>query len=112
MMKNYLLKIGGDQKLPISSFGNLCLLPEWDNRKKKDKTLYQDEKYLSAVGDRLSLIENEFSFTSKDDLDWANNKFDNFASLKNAYMSFIEKRFSMQKNILLTNLYSVPQNHQ
>ena len=112
MMKNYLLKFSGDQKLPISSFGNLCLLPEWDNRKKKDKTLYQDEKYLSAVGDRLSLIENEFSFTSKDDLDWANNKFDNFASLKNAYMSFIEKRFSMQKKILLTNLYSVPQNHQ
>ena len=37
---------------------------------------------------------------------------DNSHSLKNAYMSFIEKRFSMQKKILLTNLYSVPQNHQ
>jgi hypothetical protein len=28
--------------LPISSIGNLCLLPEYNNRAKQDKLIYDD----------------------------------------------------------------------
>ena len=35
MLEQKLDKFNGTKKLPISSFGNQCLLPEWDNRKKK-----------------------------------------------------------------------------
>ena len=94
--------------LPISSFANLCLLREEINRKKKDKTLYQDFQYLDSIKKKnimLEEIENKFSFTCKDDLDWVNNYFDNLSDLKNAYFRFLHFRFEKQKKIIINNLF-------
>jgi hypothetical protein len=83
--------------LPISSVANLCYLPEYVNRSKKKKNFYQDTKYLTKIN--LSDVENKYSFTSKDDLEWMDmpyNKGD-YEQLKEFYMDFLKKRFYIQK---------------
>ena len=35
--------------LPISCIANLCYLPEYVNRSKKDRNFYQDKKYLQHI---------------------------------------------------------------
>lgn len=111
IMKSLLKPFNTDEeikKLPISSFANLCLLVEEINRKKQDKTLYDDEKFLEALNGRftLSQIEEEFSFTSKDDFIWLNSEFNDFEILNQMYHSFLGKRFEIQKKKILHNLYN------
>lgn len=94
--------------LPISSFANLCLLREEINRKKKDKTLYQDLQYLNSLEKKnitLEEIENKFSFTQKTDLDWVNDHFENFEALKSAYLRFLYLRYERQKRMIINNLF-------
>lgn len=95
--------------LPISSFGNLCLLREEVNRKKKDKTLYQDSLYIGYLKSKnilLSDVEDKFSFTTQTDLDWLDKKYNDFQSLKKEYIDFLENRFKKQKEIIIRNLFS------
>lgn len=95
--------------LPISSFANLCLLREEENRKKKEKTLYQDDNYIKKINEmQISLdeIESKFSFTSKEDLDWVNQDYLDFTILKNNYYNFLNKRFEKQKEKILNNLFA------
>ncbi|MCD7809125.1 MAG: hypothetical protein LUH02_07265, partial [Erysipelotrichaceae bacterium] len=97
-----------ENKLPISSFGNLCLLKEGINRKKKDKTLYEDTIYLNKLNDKhisLKEIEKKFTFTTKEDLDWINKDFNNFNDLKYEYTMFVTNRFQKQKRFILQNLF-------
>lgn len=89
-------------RLPISSFGNLCLLLESDNRKKKDKILYDDTFYCSKV--QLDEIESKYTFTKKTDFSWVDKKYGTFDELKKDYQKFIEDRFEQQRTIILDTL--------
>lgn len=95
--------------LPISSFANLCLLREEENRKKKDKTLYEDDNYLKIINNKyvsLEEIENKFSFTKEEDFDWLNYYYIDFEELKKNYLNFLSKRFEKQKRMILNNLFA------
>lgn len=95
--------------LPISSFANLCLLPEEINRKKKEKTLYQDNKYLKSIKNKnvsINDVENKFSFTTEKDLEWINEEYEDYNELRKNYFNFLNIRFKKQKEIILKNLYN------
>ncbi|MEE0778152.1 MAG: DUF262 domain-containing protein [Massilimicrobiota sp.] len=100
----------GEQQngLPISSFANICLLREEVNRKKKDKTLYEDDNYLKKLKEKdisINEIEARFSFTTKKDLEWTNREYLDFSDLKKEYFSFLNNRFSIIKDKIIGNLF-------
>lgn len=103
LMKEKINNYSDEFRLPISSIGNLCLLPEYDNRMKKDKTIYQDETYLSNIKD-LKEIESKYTFTIKSDLAWLDEELteDQFRS---AYITFLDNRFKKMKEIIQNNLF-------
>lgn len=104
-LKNLLKQFPG-AKLPISSFGNICLLPEYENRRKKEKTIYEDQYYLSHLsGITLLDIEREYTLTQKKDLDWLSTSFSTFDELRDEYSKFITERFKNQKEVILNNLF-------
>ena len=76
-----------------------------NNRKKKDKTLYQDEKYLKAIGTRLHEIEEKFTFTSEEDLEWANHSYTNAKDIEKNYYEFLQKHFEIQKKKIIDSLF-------
>ena len=102
-MKDRLEKYSPEVKLPISSFGNLCLLPEYENRSKGKKTLYEDTEYLSKSKLSLNEIENNYSFTQKTDLDWILDDTLSENEFKKAYFDFLTNRFNRLKQILIDN---------
>lgn len=109
LLNDFLHDSGETSGLPISSFGNLCLLREEINRKKKDKTLYQDSKYLSVLEEKnisIEEIEDKFSFTNEKDLEWINKKYMNFSQLKKDYLAFLNERFKKQKKFIIKNLFN------
>lgn len=84
--------------LPISCIANLCYLPDFVNRSKKAKNFYQDDGYLAYVD--LDTIENKYSFTTRDDLEWMDMPFeypDDFKELKQFYFEFCSSRFETMK---------------
>lgn len=103
-MKKFVKKVKGTG-LPISSIANLCYLPEYVNRSKRDKNFYQDNKYLTNVN--LEEIEQKYSFTTKSDLEWMDlsyEKPDDFAVLKGFYMEFCNNRFLKMKQLFCKSL--------
>lgn len=102
LMKEKMSKYPEDFSLPVSSIANLCLLPEGENRQKKDKTIYQDTKYLS--GENIEEIESKFTFTIKSDLAWLDEDLtaENF---RNAYMNFLNNRYDKMKDKIRKNLF-------
>lgn len=91
--------------LPISCIANLCYLPEYVNRSKKDKNFYQDKKYLQYV--KLEEVETKYSFTEEEDLDWMDmpyEKPEDFAVLKEYYTDYCTKRFSKIKHLFCAAL--------
>lgn len=95
-----LVKTCQGEGLPISCIANLCYLPEYINRSKKDRNFYQDPKYLQNV--KLDDIETKYSFTEKDDLDWMDmpyEKPDDFTTLKENYTNYCVKRFDKIKKL-------------
>ena len=90
--------------LPVSCIANLCYLPEYVNRSKKDKNFYQDTKYLSLVD--LKEVESKYSFTEQDDLEWMDvtyNKND-FQVLKEYYTEYCTNRFEKLKHLFCESL--------
>lgn len=86
--------------LPISCIANLCYLPEYVNRSKKDKNFYQDKKYLQYV--KLKEVETKYSFTEEEDLDWMDmpyEKPEDFDVLKEYYTDYCTKRFAKIKHL-------------
>lgn len=86
--------------LPISCIANLCYLPEYVNRSKKDKNFYQDKKYLQYV--KLEEVEAKYSFTEEEDLDWMDmlyEKPEDFSVLKEYYTDYCTKRFDKIKHL-------------
>lgn len=90
--------------LPLSCFSNLCFLPEYVNRTKKEKTFYQDEKYREVVA--LETVEKKYSFTKEEDLNWLNEEYtkDNSERLKENYLHFLDERYEIQKEKIMTML--------
>ncbi len=95
-----LIETCNGEGLPISCIANLCYLPEYVNRSKKDKNFYQDKKYLQYV--KLEEVETKYSFTEEEDLDWMDmpyEKPEDFAVLKEYYTDYCTKRFSKIKHL-------------
>lgn len=86
------LKRYDDLWLPISSIGNMCLLPYKANRSKKDKTLYDDDAYLDNCSYSLADIEEKFSFTKEEDLAWLNDDL-SAEDFENSYYRYIDSHF-------------------
>lgn len=97
LMKDLIKRTSENGGLPISCVANLCYLPEYENRAKGKKTFYQDTSYLTRV--TLQDIEEKYSFTNSDDLEWVELPFDmgDFEDLKSEYLSFLQARFEIQK---------------
>ena len=103
-MKKFIQKTNG-VGLPISSIANLCYLPEYVNRSKRDKNFYQDKKYLATVS--LEDIEQKYSFTVKDDLEWMDLPYEgakDFEFLKEVYIEYCNKRFSKMKKLFCKSM--------
>ena len=91
-MKRLIDSCRGDG-LPISCIANLCYLPEYENRSKRDKNFYQDAKYLEH--------------TEKEDLEWMDIPYetlDGFKSLKEYYTDYCTKRFDKLKRLFCDSL--------
>lgn len=105
LMKEKMDKYSDDFRLPISSIANLCLLPEYENRQKKDKTIYQDKYYLSKVKN-IDGIESKYTFTIKSDLAWLDDDLSE-DQFKTAYFDFLNNRYKKMKQKIQENLFKV-----
>ena len=105
LMKERILKYSQNFSLPISSIGNLCLLPEYENRQKKDSTIYQDAFYVSNVSN-INDLEKKYTFTSKDDLDWIYDTNLDEEQFKEAYFNFLNNRYIKMKEKIRSTLFS------
>lgn len=92
--------------LPISSIANLCYLPETANRSKGAKTFYEDENYLKKSGLTIEEIENKYSFTTKESLEWINKVYDkeDSSELIELYNDFLDYRFKIIKDKMLKSM--------
>ncbi|MDR5586052.1 DUF262 domain-containing protein [Clostridium aquiflavi] len=91
--------------LPISCIANLCYLPEYINRSKRDRNFYQDKKYLQHIN--LQEVECKYSFTESEDLEWMDmpyEKMEDFEVLKDYYTDYCTKRFDRLKHLLCDSL--------
>lgn len=105
LLKTQLERFNGDLKLPISSIGNLCLLPEYINRSKKDKVLYEDEVYLEKIHGHITIedIESKYSLTNRGELMFFVNPNITLEELKLKYNKFIDNRFERMCSIIEAN---------
>lgn len=101
MMKKQLERFEGKLRLPISSIGNLCLLPTEYNQTKGEKTIYQYIDNNMTINE----IEEKYSFTKYDDLRWIENMELTQEELRVEYNKYIDKRFEKIKNKLFEILY-------
>lgn len=94
-----LMKLTNSTGLPISSIANQCYLPESVNRKKKDKTLYEEISNNHIIKE----IEEKYSFTQAQDFDFLYLPYlqGDFKALEKYYVEFLEKRFEIQKKKIL-----------
>ena len=101
------LKTYKDLKLAISSFGNICLLPEYTNRKKQDAIIYDDRVYIDKVGNMLTIkdIEDKFTFTTEKDFEWLNDDNLSKTEFEDAYNDFVMRRFNKMNDMIIDILY-------
>ena len=93
------------QGLPISCIANLCYLPEYANRSKRDKNFYQDTAYLQKVN--IDEIERKYSFTTSDDLEWMDMPYegaDDYKVLRQFYTDFCVARFAVMKKLFCDSM--------
>ena len=103
-MKKYIATCEGIG-LPISCIANLCYLPEYVNRSKKDKNFYQDDKYLKHID--LKTVEQKYSFTTAEDLEWMDMDFkgpEDYSILKEYYVDFCQSRFEIMKKLFCESM--------
>ena len=100
-MKKQLERFEGKLRLPISSIGNLCLLPTEYNQAKGERTIYQYNDKVMKVDE----IEEKYSFTKYDDLKWIEDLKLSQDELKMEYNKYIDQRFDKIKNKLCEILY-------
>lgn len=95
--------------MPISSIANICYLPEYDNRAKKGKTIYQNKAYLEYIetkGLTLNDIESKYTFTERNDLQWLEECYSNdqYSEYLDKYCDFLKRRFVKMKEAFYTSL--------
>lgn len=100
LMKTRLMKHDGELRLPISSIGNLCLLPEYPNRSKGEKTIYQDTEYLKKSKLTMKEVEEQYSFTTESELEWILDDKLTKEELEEAYTKFIDGHYKKIKEKL------------
>lgn len=103
-MKRFIKKTKG-AGLPISCIANLCYLPDYVNRSKRDRNFYQDKKYLNLIN--LEEVENKFSFTTEDDLEWMDLPYEtpeDFEILKDYYTEYCNNRFDKMKQLFCKSM--------
>ena len=108
LAENMLKKYQGKLKLSLSSIGNLCLLPESTNRKKKEKTIYEDTDYTNKLGNKISIqeLEANYTFTNQKQLSWTKEQNLTKEDLESKYNKFIDDRFNIIVNKVLAIVYS------
>ena len=99
------MEYNDDFRLPISSIGNICLLPEYDNRSKKNLTIYQDSDYLNSVD--IKEIESKYTFTTKEMMDWLNDKNLSQEKFKEEYYKFLNLRYMKIKELIKKNVFKI-----
>lgn len=104
-MKKLNNKSGG-YGLPISHFANICYLPEFENRVKKANNFYQDNEYLNKAGTTIELIEEKYSFTNKEDLEFMDLDYEegDFDVLQTYYIEFLKNRNKILRTKFLNSL--------
>lgn len=105
-MKKLISKCKG-AGLPISHIANLCYLPEYENRSKGSKNFYQDTLYLDKSKINIKFIEERYSFTDKEDLEFMDLEYDerDFDVLKEYYVNeFLKKRTRIIKDKFMDSL--------
>lgn len=104
-MKKLNTKLGGCG-LPISHFANICYLPEFENRVKKANNFYQDKEYLNKAGTTIEIIEDKYSFTKKEDLEFMDLEYEDgdFDILQTYYIEFLKNRNKILRTKLLNSL--------
>lgn len=102
LIKEKLEMFDGQLRLPVSSIGNLCYLPEQENRSKGKATIYSDTNYLKSYD--LKELEKRFTFTDEEDFDWISDC-NNLDVFKEKFIKTLEKRYTIMKKIVLDNLY-------
>ena len=107
LMKLRLEKYNGEIRLPISSIGNLCLLPEYPNRSKGEKTIYQDSNYLTKSNITIKEVEQKYSFTTENDLEWLEDTNLMPDEFEDAYRKFINKRFERIKEKIIQYFFAI-----
>lgn len=103
-MKKLIAKCKG-AGLPISCIANLCYLPEYVNRSKKDKNFYQDTNYLQHID--LESVEQKYSFTTSEDMEWMDMPYEtasDFNELKQFYSDFCVSRFEKMKKLFCSSM--------
>lgn len=93
LMKKCLDRYDGNLRLPIGSIGNLCLLPQQENRSKRDKTIYGDNSFLQKSTYTLANLEEKFTFTTKSDLEWLDDSTIDQEVFEKKYMAYLDTRF-------------------
>lgn len=108
MAEKMLSTFGGQLKLSLSSIGNLCLLPEYTNRKKKDKTIYDDTEYTNKLGNKITIseLEENYTFTTEKGLSWTKKENMTKDDLESNYNKFIDDRFNIIVNKILDIIYA------
>lgn len=104
-MKKLNTKSGGGG-LPISHFANICYLPEFENRVKKANNFYQDKEYLNRAGTTIEIIEDKYSFTKKEDLEFMDLEYEDgdFDVLQTYYIEFLKNRNKILRTKFLNSL--------
>lgn len=92
--------------LPISHFANICYLPEFENRVKKANNFYQDTEYLDKAGTTIEVIEDKYSFTKSEDLEFMDLDYQegDFDVLQEYYIIFLKNRNKVLRTKFLTSL--------
>lgn len=95
--------------LPISSIGNLCYLPEYDNRSKGSKTIYQDASYIDYLKTKdlvISDIEEKYTFTKENEMEWLSSAYEKgeYDVFYNEYIKFLTNRFEKMKSKFYSTL--------
>ena len=83
------LKNGGSVRIPVSSPCNITLIPEYDNRAKREKTYYEHEETSGGISKTYSCDElKQYNYPSREDLLFIHN-----CVLKaDEYIKFIDNR--------------------
>lgn len=95
LIKKCLDRYDGELRLPIGSIGNLCLLPQRENRSKREKTIYGDSAFLTRSRYTLSELETKFTFTTQADLNWIDDQLLDKEEFEMRYIQYLDSRFAV-----------------